>query len=172
MGPDMRRKHLSRGHHPSGSAADLGDLHDAAFDVPRPLAGDAGGAQAGARPVHAPARRPARVEPIGEPIGEPAAGDCASCRLVSRFGNCGDPVAAGLGETFRLIAHPCGGRGCPAYAPVNVEAGVSYWRLHRPHGAVDLAVCPPQPAWRVRRWEPDAEQVEPVAFAEAWSGQG
>lgn len=163
-GSEMRRKHLSSGHHPSGSAADLGDLHDAAFAAPRLPAGDVDGAPTDAQPTRTPHARSARAEP--------AAGDCASCRSVSRFGNCGDPVAAGLGATFRLIAHPRGGQGCPAYAPVNVEAGVAYWRLHRAHGAVDLAVCPPQPGWRVRRLEPDAGQVEPIAFAEAWPGQG
>lgn len=161
----MRRKHWSRGHHPSGSAADLGDLHEAAFDAPRLPGRDAGRAQAGAQ-------QPTRVPDGRTDSADLTTGDCTHCRLVSRFGNCGDPVAAGLGETFRLIAHPRGGRGCAAYAPINVEAGVAFWRLHRPDGAVDLAVCPPQPAWRVRRCEPQAEQAEPVAFADAWPGRG
>lgn len=172
MGPDMRRKHLSSGYHPSGCAADLGDLHEAAFDAPRRRPGEAGclpddAAHTVQRPSE-PLADPDRTDPAGE---EGVKGDCASCRCVSRFGNCGDPVAAGLGRTFVLVAHPQGGRGCPAYAPVNVEAGVSYWRLHGPDGPLDLAVCPARAAGAVRHFEPAAEQVEPVAYADAWPGR-
>lgn len=40
---------------------------------------------------------------------------CAACRHVTRYGNCGEPVAAGLVEHFGLVRHPDGGRGCPAF---------------------------------------------------------
>ena len=42
---------------------------------------------------------------------------CAMCQHESRYGNCGAPIAAGLADRFVLVAHPAGGRGCPAFDP-------------------------------------------------------
>lgn len=39
---------------------------------------------------------------------------CARCAHVTRYGNCGEPVAAGLVEHFGLVRHP-DGRGCVAF---------------------------------------------------------
>lgn len=60
-------------------------------------------------------RYPAAVAavPILDP--PPALRGCATCRHRSRFGNCGEPVAAGLVETFRLERHPTGGSGCAVF---------------------------------------------------------
>ena len=40
---------------------------------------------------------------------------CAVCVHVSRYGACGDPVAAGLSDRFQIVAHHEGGRGCPHF---------------------------------------------------------
>ena len=41
---------------------------------------------------------------------------CELCVHASRYGNCGEPVEAGLSERFVLIKHDDGGRGCKYYA--------------------------------------------------------
>lgn len=48
---------------------------------------------------------------------------CADCAHVTRYGNCGEPVAADLLEHFGLVRHPGDGRGCPAFArrPTDLE---------------------------------------------------
>jgi len=48
---------------------------------------------------------------------EPA---CQQCAHVTRYGNCGDPVAAGLTGTFMLVPHPHAGAACPAYRPAAI----------------------------------------------------
>lgn len=40
---------------------------------------------------------------------------CATCRHRTVYGNCREPVAAGLTSTFMLVRHPDGGAGCPAH---------------------------------------------------------
>lgn len=45
-----------------------------------------------------------------------ASASCAQCVRVTRYGNCGEPVAAGLVEHFGLVRHPDEGRGCVAFA--------------------------------------------------------
>lgn len=49
---------------------------------------------------------------------------CTDCTHVTRYGNCGEPVAAGLVEHFGLVRHPDDSRGCPAFArqPSELEA--------------------------------------------------
>ena len=42
---------------------------------------------------------------------------CALCQHASKFGNCGEPVRAGLTEKFEIVKHPAGGAGCAAYVP-------------------------------------------------------
>ena len=42
---------------------------------------------------------------------------CMHCRHVTRFGNCGTPVEAGLANRFVLIKHAAGGQGCAAFQP-------------------------------------------------------
>jgi hypothetical protein len=39
---------------------------------------------------------------------------CADCTHATRYGNCSEPVAAGLLERFGLVRHPEAGCGCPA----------------------------------------------------------
>jgi hypothetical protein len=53
-----------------------------------------------------------------------APGGCVWCAHATRYGNCGEPVAAGLLERFGLVRHPDGGRGCPAFTrpPSELEA--------------------------------------------------
>jgi hypothetical protein len=75
---------------------------------------------------------------------DPPAG-CASCRHRTVFDNCADPVSAGLTSTFSLTGHPQHGRDCPAYAPVNEQDGVAFWRIRLSDRFEDLAVCPPEP---------------------------
>lgn len=41
---------------------------------------------------------------------------CVKCARVSKFGNCAEPVAAGLAERFMLVRHPSAGTGCAAFA--------------------------------------------------------
>lgn len=186
----MRRKHPPRGH-ADASWQDAADPYGTTFAVPRPLPPDAGRAGAaravGGCPI-VPMAPPAASHALpdvphasADTVAAAAAsagwtesargassGDCATCRACSRFGNCGDPVAAGLSDRFGLIAHPGGGRGCPAYSPVNVDRDVSYWRIHLPDGTIDLAISPPQPAEAVRHLHPLAHRVEPIRFDEAW----
>lgn len=40
---------------------------------------------------------------------------CKQCLHETKFGNCGEPVAASLSNTFKLIAHPRFGKGCKAF---------------------------------------------------------
>ena len=40
---------------------------------------------------------------------------CHLCRHATRFGNCGEPVRAGLTDTFGLVAHPDGGKDCASF---------------------------------------------------------
>ena len=40
---------------------------------------------------------------------------CKRCRHVTRYGNCGVPVEAGLANRFVLTNHAAGGRGCAAF---------------------------------------------------------
>lgn len=46
---------------------------------------------------------------------------CPNCVRTSRFGNCTEPVAAGLADRFVLVRHPAGGRGCPTYLARRTE---------------------------------------------------
>ena len=98
---------------------------------------------------------------------DPPAG-CAICRHRTAFENCADPVAAGLTKTFSLIGHPQQGHDCPAYAPVNEQDGVAYWRIRMPDRFEDLAVCPPEPIESIRRRFPGALRIEPIAYLDAW----
>lgn len=52
-----------------------------------------------------------------------ASASCAQCVHVTRYGNCGEPVAAGLVEHFGLVRHPDDGRGCVAFAARAHEPG-------------------------------------------------
>jgi hypothetical protein len=40
---------------------------------------------------------------------------CTRCVHASAYGNCGEPVRAGLAERFMLVKHPDGGVGCAAF---------------------------------------------------------
>ena len=93
---------------------------------------------------------------------------CATCRWASRYGNCGDPVAAGLSRGFELIAHPNAGRGCAAHQPAQPDHGVAYWRVTLPDGIIDLACCPPQPARTIQRAYPQVLRIEPIDPPDAW----
>lgn len=103
------------------------------------------------------------------PLLDEAVFGCAGCLRATRYGNCGDPVAAGLSDTFRLVAHPALGAGCPARLPFNESEGTAYWRVHGPSGHMDVAVCPPLPLEAVQARHPGAVRIEPILPGEAWS---
>jgi hypothetical protein len=42
---------------------------------------------------------------------------CALCQHATKFGNCGEPVRAGLTDRFEIVRHPAGGAGCKTYLP-------------------------------------------------------
>ena len=42
---------------------------------------------------------------------------CSECQFVTRFGNCDEPVRAGLSDQFKLIAHPRNGMDCKMFSP-------------------------------------------------------
>lgn len=54
---------------------------------------------------------------------------CVRCAHVTRYGNCSEPVVAGLVERFGLVRHPEGGRDCPAFKPHPTELEVRAARL-------------------------------------------
>ena len=57
-------------------------------------------------------------ETLADMAGVPGAeASCKRCRHASRYGNCGQPVEAGLDDHFSLSAHPEGGRGCAVFEP-------------------------------------------------------
>lgn len=58
--------------------------------------------------------------PIADPAPKPRS--CSTCRHSTRFGNCGEPVAAGLAEVFRLERHPTGGEGCAVFEVRRIAA--------------------------------------------------
>jgi hypothetical protein len=73
---------------------------------------------------------------------------CTRCVHVTPYGNCGEPVAAGLVEHFGIVRHPADGRGCVAFAarepagdpraPAHFSIGDRLARL-RALGAIDQA---------------------------------
>jgi len=49
---------------------------------------------------------------------------CESCKHRTKFGNCGQPVRAGLSEQFELIAHPAGGKDCERLRDVQAPLAI------------------------------------------------
>ncbi len=47
---------------------------------------------------------------------------CKQCLHETKFGNCREPVAASLSDTFKLIAHPRFGKGCKAFKDKAIRA--------------------------------------------------
>ena len=47
---------------------------------------------------------------------------CKQCLHETKFGNCSQPVAASLSNTFKLIAHPRFGKGCKAFKDKAIRA--------------------------------------------------
>ena len=47
---------------------------------------------------------------------------CKRCLHETKFGNCREPVAASLSDTFKLIAHPRFGKGCKAFKDKAIHA--------------------------------------------------
>jgi hypothetical protein len=47
---------------------------------------------------------------------------CKQCLHETKFGNCREPVAASLSNTFKLIAHPRFGKGCKAFKDKTIRA--------------------------------------------------
>jgi len=62
-------------------------------------------------------------------------GSCERCKYRTKFGNCGQPVRAGLSERFELIAHPAGGKDCTTFRRRSPS------ELERALAAVDDAVA-------------------------------
>lgn len=63
---------------------------------------------------HTPLRTGALRRAASGAPGERAAA-CATCRHRTRYGNCGEPVAAGISRTFEIVRHPSGGAGCSVH---------------------------------------------------------
>jgi len=78
--------------------------------------------------------RPARDAALPALRSVPRA-SCESCKHQSKFGNCGQPVRAGLSERFELIAHPAGGKDCTTFRRRSPS------ELERALAAVDDAVA-------------------------------
>jgi hypothetical protein len=51
-----------------------------------------------------------------KPAIDIAPASCSSCLHRSIYGNCKEPVLAGLSNRFELVSHSEGGRGCPAFS--------------------------------------------------------
>ena len=47
---------------------------------------------------------------------------CKQCLHETKFGNCREPVAASLSNTFKLSAHPRFGKGCKAFKDKAIHA--------------------------------------------------
>ena len=57
---------------------------------------------------------------------------CVNCRYASRYGNCTEPIAAGLSLKFMLISHKQGGAGCSHFAPsVNERLSIVFALIDR-----------------------------------------
>ena len=57
---------------------------------------------------------------------------CVKCRYASRYGNCTEPIAAGLSLKFMLISHKQGGAGCSHFAPsVNERLSIVFALIDR-----------------------------------------
>jgi hypothetical protein len=54
---------------------------------------------------------------------------CRTCRYVSRFGNCTEPIAAGLSDRFVLISHAHKGVRCQKFQPSVSEKTAHVLRL-------------------------------------------
>ena len=54
-------------------------------------------------------------------LGHQAEASCSRCRHQSRFGNCRQPVEAGLAKTFGLVRHADGGADCTVFEQADVQ---------------------------------------------------
>jgi hypothetical protein len=54
---------------------------------------------------------------------------CKQCLHETKFGNCREPVAASLSNTFKLIAHPRFGKGCKAFKDKAIRASQELFAL-------------------------------------------
>jgi len=54
---------------------------------------------------------------------------CKQCLHETKFGNCSQPVAASLSDTFKLIAHPRFGKGCKAFKDKAIRASQELFTL-------------------------------------------
>lgn len=68
------------------------------------------------RETRTPTHTPTIPQPASAGADRAAQAVCAVCRHVTRYGNCSEPVTAGLVEHFGLVRHPDDGRGCRAFA--------------------------------------------------------
>lgn len=57
-------------------------------------------------------------------LGHQAAASCAGCRHRTQFGNCAQPVEAGLAKTFGLVRHAEGGADCTVFEQADVHVDV------------------------------------------------
>ena len=78
--------------------------------------------------------RPARDAALPTLRSVPRA-SCESCKHRTKFGNCGQPVRAGLSERFELTAHSAGGKDCATFRRRSPS------ELERALAAVDDAVA-------------------------------
>jgi len=84
-----------------------------------------------------------------------AGSSCSRCAHVSRYGNCGEAVAAGLAERFGLARHPKDGSGCLVFTHQSTELEVRAARLLTA-GAIEPAdlelLCERQNAHPAEEW--------------------
>ena len=57
------------------------------------------------------------VEHLRDKALQPLSQHCSDCQYASRFGNCNEPVRAGLSDHFKLIAHQRNGMDCKMFSP-------------------------------------------------------
>jgi hypothetical protein len=57
------------------------------------------------------------VEHLRDKALQPLSQRCSDCQYASRFGNCNEPVRAGLSDQFKLIAHQRNGMDCKMFSP-------------------------------------------------------
>lgn len=99
---------------------------------------------------------------------------CTRCAHVTRYGNCGEPVAAGLLERFGLVRHPEDGRGCPAFTRQPTDLDERAVRLLAA-GAIEPAdlglLCERQNAHPADEWGQLLDWCEAVACDGAAVGE-
>lgn len=82
---------------------------------------------------------------LAQTADDPVAGSASrpGCGYTSAFGNCTEPVAAGLAERFMLVKHPDGEHGCGSFAhdPLAIELRLAELLALGAIDAADADLC-------------------------------